>query len=857
MTYSHSLIGKYRIVEELSSGSFGRVYRGEDTSRNNAPVAVKLLHAAHVSSQQERNGFLQEARFLTLLRHPYILQVLDVGIEQDFPYLVTEYAPNGSLLNRLQQLAPRPLPLKDVLSILRQVGQALQYAHQQNIIHRDLKPANILFHANNDALLADFGIATMLANSSAHGTAIGTPYYMAPEQFRGTISKEGDQYALGCIAYELVTGRLPFSAPDFFALGYKHMSEIPIPPSQLNLLVPRQVDLAILQAMAKQRSDRFPDIASFMAALGVPMPELAPVITSTMAIPTPQPSLNEDTLPPDLDDEDERDVTIRRILFPARDVAVLKTVRPSASQPVTSPFIIEEDTGASPVVAMRTPIHNTPRIYTNEEDTPMAFSPADSLPREIEGTLPARSTLPFSPLSPDDGNEEEFLSFLPVTGEPALLEEDSAEKGLPSTILPLAALASTTPPPKTRKKRRVWLIAIAALFLFLLLGGSAFAVLYVTNSSFRHSTTTITSTIRKNLPVVSPTAPTPTATVTITPVQKSLSYNYNILAVSSPSSARQQVSARYLSYATGWQSRTIPATGKGTMPATYATGTLSIQNTGTSDAVIYSGQGFYDPNQTHIVALSATVDIAPGNTVTVAGQSSPAGSSGNLPVNYYHYGYGWNGITINLTNITALSGGQDPQSYTYLQSSDMNAATAAASQLKTSLTATARSNVLGQIYAGESLFGQIQCSSSVTYNHSAGDRVTNVTTSVSAKCSAEVYNQQAALSTAANLLQQQVSSVPNASYILVSRITTSILSVSRTNGGILLVVNAASIGRFQFSKAQRQEFSSLIAGKTEQNAQAILSNQAGVSNVKISLANTTGTTLPGNATDITIKVVGS
>src|SRR5579859_2093046 len=104
MTITHNLIGKYRIVAELSSGSFGRVYRAEDTSRNNMPVAVKLLHAAHVSSQQERNGFLQEARFLTLLRHPYILQVLDVGIEQDFPYLVTEFAPNGSLLMRLQQL---------------------------------------------------------------------------------------------------------------------------------------------------------------------------------------------------------------------------------------------------------------------------------------------------------------------------------------------------------------------------------------------------------------------------------------------------------------------------------------------------------------------------------------------------------------------------------------------------------------------------------------------------------------------------------------------------------------------------------------------------------------------------------
>ncbi len=386
MINAQNLIGKYRIVEELSSGSFGRVYRGEDTSCNNAPVAVKLLHAAHVRSPQERNGFLQEARFLTLLRHPYILQVLDVGIEQDFPYLVTEYAPNGSLLMRLQRVAPRPLPVEDALRILGQVGQALQYAHQQNIIHRDLKPANILFHANGDALLADFGIATMLANSSEHGTAIGTPSYMAPEQFRGTISKEGDQYALGCIAYELLTGRLPFSAPDFFALGYKHMSETPIPPSQLNLLAPRSVESAILLAMAKQRNDRFSDIASFLAALGIPVPGLATTTSSNLSAPVPQLARSEDILPPNFvaeDEGDEGDMTIRRVLSPGRNPATFETARSFAAQPqpFASPSIEREDTGALPVVAKRsstpaiTSMRNVMPIYTGDEDSPAAFSP--------------------------------------------------------------------------------------------------------------------------------------------------------------------------------------------------------------------------------------------------------------------------------------------------------------------------------------------------------------------------------------------------------------------------------------------------------------------------------------------------
>ncbi len=242
-----------------------------------------------------------------------------------------------------------------------------------------------------------------------------------------------------------------------------------------------------------------------------------------------------------------------------------------------------------------------------------------------------------------------------------------------------------------------------------------------------------------------------------------------------------------------------------------------------------AGQGFYDKTFTAILNNSITV---PGySTGYDIAHAANAGASGNIGANTF---VGCTKTNICVDNTTAFTGGQDAQTYTYLQTSDMNAAASAANQLKASLIASAYASVQGQIYAGETLYGTIQCSSSVTYNHSAGQRVSSVTTSVSAKCSAEVYKQQAALSTAASLLQQQVSSAPNASYTLVSRIATSILSVSGTNGGIVLVVNASSIGRFQFSKAQRQEFSSLIAGKSEQNAQTILSNQVGVGTVKIS-----------------------
>src|SRR5579859_4408302 len=190
ITNENSSLSKYRLLDEIANGPFGRVYRGEDTSRDNSSVAIKLLHTAQMASAEERNNFLREARFLKMLKHPYILPVLDVGVDNNCPYLVTEYAPKGSLDERLKELAPRPLPLKEALSILAQVGQALQYAHQQNVIHGDLKPANILFNAHDDALLADFCMAGILATGSKYSTSSGTPFYMAPEQFRGATGRE-------------------------------------------------------------------------------------------------------------------------------------------------------------------------------------------------------------------------------------------------------------------------------------------------------------------------------------------------------------------------------------------------------------------------------------------------------------------------------------------------------------------------------------------------------------------------------------------------------------------------------------------------------------------------------------------
>lgn len=266
MAQHFQTISNYRLLKELGEGHFGHVYQAEHMYLTNRIVAIKLLHA--LATEKEREQFLHEAHILELFKHPHILPIIDAGIEESTPYLITEFAAGGSLRDRLKQASTQPPTLNESLRILRQVAEALNAAHQQKVVHRDLKPENILFHTNGNVLLADFGISTTLSSKSIKTTAIiGTPPYMAPEQFKGHVSKESDQYALGCIAYELFAGHLPFTAPDFFSMAIKHMTDAPLPPTQFNPHLPAHISQAILKAMSKERQERFANILDFVNAL--------------------------------------------------------------------------------------------------------------------------------------------------------------------------------------------------------------------------------------------------------------------------------------------------------------------------------------------------------------------------------------------------------------------------------------------------------------------------------------------------------------------------------------------------------------------------------------------------------------
>lgn len=260
-------IDTFRLITEISSGQLNSTYKAEQVQASPRVVVFKLFHAVHLPEiKQER--FLQEIRLLKKVKYPHILPVLDGGFYEDSPYTVSAYAAHGSLRDRLNALAPQSLSLQEAIAIISEIGRALQFFHQINITHRNLKPENILFDEQGKLLLADSSIVTIedsMPVERAHNT--NSFPYMAPEQFHRRTNKESDQYALGCVTYELLTGIAPFAGSTFLSMADMHATEAPVPPTQLNMLLPEYIQTAILTAMAKQEAERYLHIKDFVAAL--------------------------------------------------------------------------------------------------------------------------------------------------------------------------------------------------------------------------------------------------------------------------------------------------------------------------------------------------------------------------------------------------------------------------------------------------------------------------------------------------------------------------------------------------------------------------------------------------------------
>jgi serine/threonine protein kinase len=258
-------LGNYRIIRLLGSGAFADVYLGEHIYLK-SHAAIKILRAQ--IQQKEIDSFLKEAQIIARLIHPHIVRVLDFGVEGKIPFLVMDYVPNGSLRNHYPK--GTRLPLLIVISYIKQIASALQQAHNvkpEPIVHRDVKPENMLLGQNDEVLLSDFGIATIAATYLQRQQDVaGTLPYMAPEQIQGKPRRASDQYSLGIVTYEWLTGEWPFQGTP----QEIYIQHCTVPPPPLHEKVPTilpNVEQAVLKALAKNADDRFPNVMAFAEAL--------------------------------------------------------------------------------------------------------------------------------------------------------------------------------------------------------------------------------------------------------------------------------------------------------------------------------------------------------------------------------------------------------------------------------------------------------------------------------------------------------------------------------------------------------------------------------------------------------------
>jgi len=252
-------IGRYQIKRRLANGGMAEVYLAVD-SLMGRDVAVKLLPKVFMHDQTFEKRFEQEARLLARLEHPAIVPVYDFGDHDGQPYMVSRLMKGGSLLDKITRGGA--LPLLESMDIMLRLCRGLTFAHEAGIIHRDIKPANILFDENGSAYVEDFGIAKLAESTSAlTGNAlIGTPAYMSPEQFsgEGEIDHRSDQYSLGIVLFEMLSGELPFKGDTTARLMKGHLMD---PPPQLRTLrseLPEEIEPVIQRMLNKKPDKRYP-----------------------------------------------------------------------------------------------------------------------------------------------------------------------------------------------------------------------------------------------------------------------------------------------------------------------------------------------------------------------------------------------------------------------------------------------------------------------------------------------------------------------------------------------------------------------------------------------------------------------
>lgn len=256
------LNGRYRIIDRIGSGGMSVVYRAQDLSLGRT-VAVKVLHENLTDDEGFLRRFQREAHAAANLSHPNVVTVHDIGQDHNRHYIVMEFVDGRTLkqLVKLQNQQGRPLSIEQSLDLAIQICAGIGYAHRANLVHCDVKSQNILVTRDDRVKVADFGIARAVSEATQHtidSQIWGTPHYFSPEQAAGLgATPASDVYAIGVVLFEMLTGRLPFLAETHTALALKHMHEPPPRASEINPLIPPQLDQILLKVLAKEPAARY------------------------------------------------------------------------------------------------------------------------------------------------------------------------------------------------------------------------------------------------------------------------------------------------------------------------------------------------------------------------------------------------------------------------------------------------------------------------------------------------------------------------------------------------------------------------------------------------------------------------
>ena len=262
-------VGKYDVEKLLGKGATGTVYLAVDTFSGNK-VALKTIEPEVFRDPEfgtlYRSQFLNEASLAGKLKHPHIVTIYDAVVQEDSGHIAMEQVTGGDLS---AHVTPETLlPVADVLQIGFKCCGALEYAAREGIVHRDIKPANIMRAGATDVKIADFGAAFLRKSQVVQTAAMGSPFYMSPEQMAGEeVTFHSDMYALGVVLYELLTGQRPFQADSLDALVAKIMNEDPAPPGSVRKDLQPAIERVVLRALQKRPADRYPSWSAFAGEL--------------------------------------------------------------------------------------------------------------------------------------------------------------------------------------------------------------------------------------------------------------------------------------------------------------------------------------------------------------------------------------------------------------------------------------------------------------------------------------------------------------------------------------------------------------------------------------------------------------